>query len=56
MIKLSQKQKQIVEFEAGALLVKAGPGSGKEDRGFVWRSESSDQQALEEHLCLRRVG
>ena len=29
MIKLSQKQKQIVEFEAGALLVKAGPGSGK---------------------------
>ena len=29
MIKLSQKQKQIVEFEAGALLIKAGPGSGK---------------------------
>lgn len=29
MIKLSQKQKQIVEFEEGALLVKAGPGSGK---------------------------
>ena len=29
MIKLSEKQKQIVEFEEGALLVKAGPGSGK---------------------------
>lgn len=29
MIKLSNKQKQIVEFEEGALLVKAGPGSGK---------------------------
>lgn len=26
---LSEKQKQIVEFEDGALLVKAGPGSGK---------------------------
>ena len=29
MIKLSEKQKLIVEFEEGALLVKAGPGSGK---------------------------
>ena len=29
MIKLSEKQRQIVEFDNGALLVKAGPGSGK---------------------------
>lgn len=29
MIKLSKKQQQIVDFDEGALLVKAGPGSGK---------------------------
>ena len=29
MLNLSEKQQQIVDFTDGALLVKAGPGSGK---------------------------